>query len=70
MILNRIKEVIINRVEIINQLLYAIAPISKFSSIFVQDNEEARFIKDMMGKMIDASRSIKNNLNVINRENL
>ena len=45
--------------EINNQSLYASAPISKFPSIFVHDNEEPRFKKDKKGKIIETSKKIK-----------
>ena len=57
--LKEIKEMIINIKEINNQLLYASAPISKFPSIFVHDNEETRFKKDKKGKIIETNKKIK-----------
>lgn len=70
MTLKKIKDITINKKEINNQLLYASAPISKFVSIFVHNNEEIRFTKDMTGKIIETNKKIKYDLSVVNRENL
>ena len=70
MILKKIKDMIINIKGINSQLLYASAPISKFASIFVHDNEETRFSKEKKGKIIETDKKIKYNLSVVNRENL
>jgi hypothetical protein len=68
-ILKEIREMIINIKEIDNQLLYASAPISKVVPILVQNNEETRFKKDRMGKIIATNKKIKYNLKVVNRLN-
>jgi hypothetical protein len=55
--------------EINNQLLNISAPTSKVVPILVHDNEETRFKKDKIGKIIEITRNIRYNLSVVNRLN-